>query len=106
MSFDVEPEDVRSFGKQIGRAAEDAQEAKKYARTHGDAVGGQSQEGLILHLLGLHPTAVDRVDDTLERVRKLLDSSSRELDRSAGLYEKTDHDEAARQDATYPASKR
>ncbi|MGW0732096.1 hypothetical protein [Streptomyces sp. NPDC002851] len=106
MPFDVEPSDLRGFGKQVGRAAEDAREAKKYAKTHGDAVGDKSSEGLILHLTELHPTAVERVDAVLDRVGKLLDSGSSELARSAGHYEKTDRAEAERQDATYPESKR
>lgn len=106
MPFDVEPADLRGFGKLVGRAAEDAREAKKYAKTHGDAIGDKSPEGLILQLTELHPSAVDRVDAVLDRVGKLLESGSTELDRSAAHYEKTDRAEAERQDATYPESKR
>jgi hypothetical protein len=106
VGFDVEPEDLRSFGKQVERAAEDAQSAKKYAKTHSDAIGGGTQEGLILHLSGLHPSVAAEVDSVLSRVHTLLSSSARELTRSAGYYEKTDEDQAAKLDATYPASKR
>lgn len=106
MGFDVEPEDLRSFSKQVGRAAEDALSAKKYATTHSDAVGSTAQEGLILHVTGLHPHVAAEVDSVLTKVHSLLSACAGELTRSAAYYEKTDHDEAAELDRTYPASKR
>lgn len=106
MGFDVEPDDVRSFGKQVARAAEDAQQAVKYAKTHSDAIGTSAQEGLVLHIAGLHPSVASDVHSVLDRVHTLLNSSSGELTRSAAYYEKTDHDQASKVDATYPASKR
>lgn len=106
MGFDVEPEDLRGFGKQVARAAEDARQAVKYAKTHSDAIGTSAQEGLVLHVAGLHPSVASDVHAVLERVHELLNSSSGELTRSAEYYEKTDHDQASRLDATYPASKR
>lgn len=106
MGFDVEPDDLRSFGRQVGRAAEDAQQAVKYAKTHSDAIGTAAQEGLILQISGLHPSVASEVHSVLDRVHKLLNSSSGELTRSAEYYEKTDHDQASKLDATYPASQR
>ncbi|MFI1739662.1 hypothetical protein [Streptomyces sioyaensis] len=105
MTFDVRPEDLEGFGRQVGRAAQDAEQGKDYIHKFGD-MGTFGGQGLILWMTDLHPQAMDSVDSVLKRMSSLLDASAKELHKSAGFYRQTDHDQAAKMDGTYPASKR
>jgi hypothetical protein len=105
MAFDVRPEDLEGFGRQVDRAAQDVQQAREYVDKHA-GMGLFTDQGLILWMTGLHTQAGDSVRAVLTRLDRLLTASARELDRSAAYYRATDAEQASRLDSTYPSSKR
>ena len=105
MSFQVRPDDLDGYSRQVGRAAGDVHQAQAYIEKNGgmDALHGQ---GLFLYAIGLHSQAMDGVKDVLTRLNTLLSASSEELSKSAAYYRATDRAQASQLDATYPPSKR
>ncbi|MER5438933.1 hypothetical protein [Streptomyces sp. NPDC002790] len=107
MSFAVESADLGAYGKQVDRAAEDAQSVDDYVKKYGRALGNSSTEqGLLLAPLELHEQAMDDAGKALSRVHTLLDRSGAELTRSGAYYRDTDAEQAAKVDATYPDAQR
>jgi len=105
MTFEVKPDDLDGFGRQVERAAEDVQQAQEYIKKYGD-MGAVTGQGLFLWATGMHSQAMDGVSDLATRLQGLLSSSAKELSKSAGYYRTTDQDQASQLDATYPPSKR
>lgn len=104
MSFKVEHEDLESFATQLGRVAEDAEQAKRYVGQHGKA---DVTNGLLIKLLGApHAGVVQQVKDALQKVHEIAKGSQSELSSASKYYRDTDDDNARSVDATYPASKR
>ncbi|MEU4655659.1 type VII secretion target [Streptomyces sp. NPDC023723] len=104
MGFDVQPDDLDSFAAQVGRAAEDAQHAGRYAQQNGNVT--VSNEGLFGLIAGAHGGVLERVTTALTQAESVLRGAGQELSKSATYYRDTDHDSAAGIDATYPTSKR
>ncbi|MEU8995315.1 type VII secretion target [Streptomyces caniferus] len=108
MSFSVDPDDLAGFGKQVKRAAEDVEESRDYVKKSCDML--PSDVGPISTVAQLwgggHEDVVNRVQNTLKVLHKILSASSTELRNSARHYDSTDRGEAGKMDATYPASKR
>ncbi|MFF4909666.1 hypothetical protein ACFY2T_32950 [Streptomyces sp. NPDC001260] len=105
MAFQVRPDDLDGYSRQVHRAADDARQAQEYLKRYGgmDALDGQ---GLFLYAIGLHAQAMDGVKNVLTRLHTLLSASAEELAKSAAYYRTTDRAHASRLDATYPPSKR
>ena len=108
MSFKVETNDLRSFSKQIGRAADDATSAKEYLQR--ECSIGHFSYGPISVIAGMfgggHDGVMTNVRSALEHMHRILQASKNEMSRSAGFYERTDEGEASRLDSQYPESKR
>ena len=104
MGFDVEHADLESYAKQIARAAEDLEQAKRYCNAH--SAVGVSDQGLINLFLTTHTAAVQQVTEALAKAQEIVRRSGAEMAASAKYYRETDEHNAAEVDATYPASKR
>ncbi|WP_143658946.1 hypothetical protein [Streptomyces platensis] len=108
MSFSVDPDDLTGFGKQVKRAADDVEESRDYVKKSCEMLA--SDVGPISTVAQLwsggHEDVVNRVQNTLKVLHKILGASSAELLSSAKHYDSTDRGEATKMDATYPASKR
>ena len=104
MGFDVQPDDLDSYAAQVGRAADDSQHAGRYATQYGNVA--VSNEGLFGLIAGAHNGVLERVNAALTKAESLLRAADKELSKSATYYRNSDHDSAARLDATYPTSKR
>ncbi|MGW1162616.1 WXG100 family type VII secretion target [Streptomyces sp. NPDC002513] len=105
MTFEVKPEDLDGYSRQVERAAEDMHQAQEYIKKYGD-MGAFTGQGLFLWATGMHSQAMDGVKDVVTRLHALLAASAKELAKSADHYRSTDQDQASKLDATYPPSKR
>ncbi|MFG2135859.1 WXG100 family type VII secretion target [Streptomyces sp. NPDC048650] len=108
MTFQVEPDDLQSFAKQLERASGDATKALEYMKR--ECSIGTFDKGPVSALASMwgsgHDSVVDYVSSTLEKMHRILEASQREMARSAKFYEATDQGEASKMDSTYPGSKR
>ncbi|MFJ5535373.1 hypothetical protein [Streptomyces sp. NPDC093261] len=105
MTFEVRPEDLDGYSRQVGRAAEDMNQAQQYIKKYGD-MGALTGQGLFMWATGMHSQAMDGVNDVVARLHALLVASAKELSKSAAYYRATDRDQASKLDGTYPSSKR
>ncbi|MFJ8363653.1 hypothetical protein [Streptomyces sp. NPDC093984] len=105
MAFEVKPDDLDGYSRQVERAAEDVHQAQEYIKKYGD-MGAVTGQGLFLWATGMHSQAMDGVNDVVTRLHGLLTASAKELSKSAEYYRTTDQDQASKLDATYPPSKR
>ncbi|MEU9503120.1 type VII secretion target [Streptomyces sp. NPDC048196] len=108
MSFEVQPADLSAFAKQLERASDDATHALEFTRR--ECSIGTFDKGPISALASIfgggHDGVLGNVESALKKLHRILDASQREMARSASFYQHTDHGEASKLDATYPASKR
>lgn len=108
MTFKVEPNDLASFSKQIGRAADDVTAAKGYLQR--ECSIGTFSTGPISAIASMfgggHDGVMENVRSALEQLHRILDASKNEMSRSADFYRQTDEGEASRMDSQYPESKR
>jgi len=108
MTFKVEPNDLTSFSKQIGRAADDATAAKQYLQR--ECTIGHFSYGPISAIAGMfgggHDGVMENVRSALDHMHRILEASKNEMSRSANFYRQTDESEASRLDSQYPESKR
>lgn len=108
MTFEVQPTDLSAFAKQLERASSDARHALDYTRR--ECSISPFDKGPISALASMfgggHDGVLAHVESTLKQLQRILDSSQREMERSASFYELTDQGEASKMDAIYPASKR
>jgi hypothetical protein len=108
MGFEVEPNDLASFSRQIGRASDDVTSAEEYLQREGSI--GTFSTGPVSAIASIfgggHDGVVENVRFALERMRLILDSSKNEMSRSANFYKQTDEGQASRLDSQYPQSKR
>ncbi|MCL6672719.1 hypothetical protein [Streptomyces panaciradicis] len=105
MAFQVRPDDLDGYSRQVGRAADDAHQAQEYLKRHG-GMGALDGQGLFLYAIGLHAQAMEGAKEVLTRLHTLLSASAEELAKSAAYYRTTDRAQASGLDATYPPSKR
>ncbi|GGZ67569.1 type VII secretion target [Streptomyces bluensis] len=104
MGFQVQAGDLDGYAAQVGRAADDVQQAKKYAQNNSDV--GVSDQGLIELIIGAHRSVVDEVNAAMTRAESVLRAAETELKKSATYYRTTDTSTARSMDATFPSSKR
>ncbi|MGW1372694.1 WXG100 family type VII secretion target [Streptomyces sp. NPDC002446] len=108
VAFSVDPDDLTGFGKQVKRAADDVEESRDYVKKSCEMLASDVGPMSTVAQLwgGGHEDVVNRVQNTLKALQKILSTSSVELLNSAKHYEATDRDESRKMDAAYPASKR
>ncbi|MEV8310221.1 hypothetical protein AB0P36_23430 [Streptomyces flavidovirens] len=103
MSFRVEPGAIDGFSKLVGHAADGGTKAVSYmSNAQIDTAAGGRLWDIVA---GDHDKYVSDAKNALQKAQKVLDSSQRELAKSAKYYRETDHGEAAKLDATMPGSK-
>ncbi|MGW0733542.1 hypothetical protein [Streptomyces sp. NPDC002851] len=104
-TFGVQPGDLDGYAKLIDRAGDDMVAAVQFVRDNVDVE--QSGAGSVIWdmMVDAHRQHSEVVSQTLALYKEVLTASSDELVRSAQYYRSTDKAEAARQDATYPATK-
>ncbi|MDI6101709.1 hypothetical protein QLQ12_24105 [Actinoplanes sp. NEAU-A12] len=98
MTFKVLPGDLDAYARQLGRAADDAAQARQYLSGYA-GLGGWN--GALIMIAG--PPAVDSLNAAIEACDKLagvLSGSGQGVTASANYYRATDVDAAARIDAT------
>ncbi|MET8679880.1 hypothetical protein ABZW18_20440 [Streptomyces sp. NPDC004647] len=103
MSFAVDVADLDGYAKLISRANEDIQAGIDFMQKNAtieDSIGDLWQSVFVPH--GQH---VDDAKKCLNGFKRILDTSSHELSKSAKYYQQTDEDQARKLDATYPQSK-
>ncbi|WP_159029255.1 WXG100 family type VII secretion target [Streptomyces viridochromogenes] len=111
MGFKVDPNDLASFSKQLGRAADHVTAAKEYfERECSVGTFGAGPVSAISSICGIfgggHDGVMENVRSVLGQMHRILDASKNEMSRSADFYEQTDKGEATRLDSQYPESKR
>ncbi|NYI06471.1 hypothetical protein [Allostreptomyces psammosilenae] len=104
LTFEVDERALTGFAELLARAKSDVDEALRY--THANTSIPDSSQGLFTRLFSLHDSLAATVDSTLRRLSTVVSESSSEMARCAEFYRGTDLGEAARMDATYPASRR
>ncbi|MEV6173919.1 type VII secretion target [Streptomyces sp. NPDC051954] len=104
MGFKVQGADLESYAAQIGRAADDIQQARKYEQDNTDV--GVSDQGLIELIIGAHRSVVEEVSAALTQAESVLRAAGTEMTKSANYYKTTDESTARSMDATFPPSKR
>ncbi|MGW7050602.1 WXG100 family type VII secretion target [Streptomyces sp. NPDC054887] len=103
MGFRVEPGAIDGFSKLVGRAADGGNQAVAFtANAQIDTMAGGQLWDLVA---GDHNAYVASAKGALQKVQRVLESSRQELAKSAAYYRETDHDQAAKLDATMPGSK-
>ncbi|MGP3981266.1 WXG100-like domain-containing protein [Streptomyces sp. KR80] len=95
---------MTKYSAQIGRAAEDLEQAKRYCSDHSNIA--LSNEGLISLCLTTHTATTQQVTAALKASQETVRASGREMENAGTYYRETDKETAAKLDATYPASKR
>ncbi|GGW96160.1 WXG100 family type VII secretion target [Streptomyces chryseus] len=103
MSFRVEPGAIDGFSKLVARAADGSTQAVAFTGNAqiDTALGGAAWD----MVAGDHDRYVSEAKKALQKAQRVLDSSARELAKSATYYRETDRGEASKLDATYPGSK-
>jgi uncharacterized damage-inducible protein DinB len=104
VSFQVEPDELRTFGARLGGAASDAGEANTYIKRYAEF--GWHEKGLINHLRTAHEDFINELTSGLAHLKDLLEKSKTELTGAAAYYEKTDTAAASRLDNSYPQTPR
>lgn len=106
--FHVEPEDLKSYSRMIGRASDDTTEAISYINKWCSM--SSFEAGPISTLSSIasngHKDVVGDVSDALNHLRKVLDASKKELEQASRYYRQTDFEEAKKLGDLYPRVKR
>jgi uncharacterized protein YukE len=100
VSFKVDPQAIRAYAHQMKEAANVAGIAAGYVRRH-DNVSAHGT-GLLAQAMGSHAELVSALDQMLDHLNRLTDTSETALKQTVAQYEHTDRDSAARIDACYP----
>ncbi|GAB2792376.1 hypothetical protein [Streptomyces daliensis] len=104
MRLEVEPSDLKSFARQVGRAVDDITDGLQYVDKHTPI--DWWEEGLLKLAVGPHRNVVDNVTGALSQLASVLGSCQSELLRVSAYYTRTDIDTARSIDATYPVTPR
>ncbi|GAA5192649.1 hypothetical protein GCM10023322_52730 [Rugosimonospora acidiphila] len=104
MNFRVEPYALRTYAAQLGDDQQVAQIAKSYANRYGSF--SFHEKGLIGLAAPGHRTLLKRLNDLLQHLSDLADSSAEALKQAADGYARSDLRTASALDATYPAIRR
>lgn len=102
MSFDVEPQALRTFARHAAECAVDAADGNTYLLRHGD-FSFREQGTLMTILMSSHSALMGELQHRLAHLQELLEQAELALRDSARHYEDTDLDSAAQVDATYPS---
>lgn len=101
MSFAVDPDALEKFGDLMSRYTEDSKAVYDYFQ---QAEIGGGDTGLFLSLSNTHALALTEAGERMSLMHTIGTTSTVNVRDAAALYRKTDADNAADLDATYPAS--
>jgi hypothetical protein len=104
MGFEVDPDALRGYARQLHDAATATDTAGGYVRRWASI--GWHDRGLLSQLRTAHEQFVNNTTAALRHLKDLLETSQAAMDSAAGFYTSTDHTAAARLDASYPATPR
>jgi hypothetical protein len=103
MSFTVDPNAVRGFARTLGDLVDDADAAGPYVREH---LGiGYDKGRMFFTVVETATTVREALLANYTALAKLADQCEVELGKAADHYGKSDHDSAARLDASYDSSR-
>lgn len=104
MTLEVKPDELRVFATNINAARKAAQDALTYVNRHGTF--DWHQAGAMGAIFPGHHDYLAALTGMLHHLEELTDQSEQAIRDMAGAYERTDHNAAAKIDASYPASPR
>jgi uncharacterized protein YukE len=104
MTFHVEPEFLKQYARELDQQNEATEAGRSYATKWGTL--SAHQKGILGMLHGKHEGFMQELDEVLQKVSRIMDTSSSNLSASARQYERTDDNAAAKLDASYPAAER
>lgn len=96
--FSVRAPYVAAYGRQVGRAAQDALEAKRYAESNGEISAGE--QGWLALLGDTHAMILDAVGKEIDGLAEACRSGAQALANTAAYYTHTDEAAAAKLDGT------
>lgn len=99
MSFTARQEGIRRFGQAVGDLTDDADKAVNYVRDHLSI--GYSEGRMFFTVVQKADEVREALTANYQHLARLADGSSQEVTRAANYYRDTDHNAAARMDATY-----
>ncbi|MFE5565903.1 MULTISPECIES: hypothetical protein [Amycolatopsis] len=102
MSFRVEADALRDFSKFLEGCREDAEAVKK--NISDDITLSAHEEGVLTMLAGYHSANTDAMKGRMKLLTHIAEHAADEIDSAAQMYEKTDKDDAAKLDSTYPGA--
>lgn len=88
MGFKVEPGSIRKFSERMDGMVADANSAKTYAEDHLGIDGGDAR--IFATIAGAASDAKAALSENYERLAKIQQTASGELDRAATMYQETD----------------
>lgn len=98
MGFEVDPDDLEAFSRQLARASGDVRSALDYMQK--ECTIGPFDRGPLSEIASMfksgHEEVFSSTKSSLEKLGKILDSSKREMSQSAKYYANTDRSEASR----------
>ncbi|RAS61299.1 hypothetical protein C8D87_110247 [Lentzea atacamensis] len=104
MTFAVQPEALCGYAQLLNGQVHEVEAMRTYERNEIDAKIGW---GGLLTLLGdVYPTMVSELNESLNKVSRLLDDSRSALSSTAAMYESTDRDSALQLDSTMQGKER
>ncbi len=96
MAVNVEPDELRDYGKMLVRNGLSAEKARSYVdEWAGSEMEAVAAEGLFAKMLDIHDSTRDAVKDSVLQIGVLVRNSGQELEKAAKFYE--DADEKAKQ---------
>ncbi len=100
MTLNVDPEALRIYATHLAGLHQATQRAKAYVNKYGSL--SIHEQGLIGKFAGYHDAYVADLNEMLDRLSKLLETSGGALRKSAANYEHTDRRSASQIDALLP----
>ena len=100
MSFQVEPQALRTYAMQLSDDHRAADLAKRYVHQYGDF--SMHEQGLMGMIAPGHRNLVHALDALLSHLGELTDACGTAMNQVAANYERTDTRAAGALDATFP----
>jgi uncharacterized protein YukE len=104
VTLEVDPAELRVFATQLAAARKAAEDVLSYVNKH--STFDWHEKGAMGALFSGHHHYMAALTGMLKHLDELTDQSEQTITRLATQYEHTDHNAAAKIDASYPASPR